>query len=163
MKDLTSLVISVGQRLTAHHLKLVTAESCTGGLLAKAITDVAGASAFFERGFIVYSELSKQELLGVEPKTLTQFGAVSQETVSEMVAGALERSPAEIGIAVTGIAGPQGGTPAVPIGSVWLAWASRFWPLTTKAYQFSGSRINVRDQCVLASLKELEALLAQHF
>ncbi|MBI5447794.1 MAG: CinA family protein [Gammaproteobacteria bacterium] len=140
---------------------LSTAESCTGGFLSKVITDIPGSSAWFERGFIVYSEQAKCELLGVQPATLTQFGAVSQETVQEMAQGALKHSHAQVSVAITGIAGPSGATPSKPLGLVWLAWASQAWPLKTSVYQFVGDREAVRTQSVKAALTGLEALLRQ--
>lgn len=162
MKDLTSLSISVGQLLSAHRWMLSTAESCTGGFLAKIITDIPGSSAWFERGFVVYSEVAKQELLAVQAETLTQYGAVSQETVCEMAQGALAHSHAQVSVAITGIAGPAGATPTKPVGLVWLAWASAEWPLVSRSYQFKGDREVVRLQSVYTALKELEALLTQH-
>lgn len=112
------LAAQVGGLLKAHGLKLVTAESCTGGGVAQAITDVAGSSAWFERGFITYSDLSKQQMLGVSEATLSQHGAVSEAVVREMVAGALANSAAQVALAVSGIAGPDGGTPDKPVGTV---------------------------------------------
>lgn len=162
MIDLTSLSHTVGQLLISHHLSLVTAESCTGGLLAKTLTDIPGSSAWFERGYVVYSERSKQELLGVDSKTLTQFGAVSQETVLEMAQGALQQSHANVSVAITGIAGPGGATPTKPLGLVWFAWASTHWPLQARSFQFSGGREAVRMQSVAQALNVLEELLIHH-
>ncbi|MDE2311380.1 MAG: nicotinamide-nucleotide amidohydrolase family protein, partial [Betaproteobacteria bacterium] len=116
------LAAQVGGLLKAQGLMLATAESCTGGGVAQAITDVAGSSAWFERGFIAYSNQAKQQMLGVSEATLNQHGAVSEATVREMAAGALQRSGAHVALAVSGIAGPDGGTPDKPVGTVWFAW-----------------------------------------
>ena len=116
------LATQVGEALKAHGLMLATAESCTGGGVAQAITEVAGSSAWFERGFVTYSNLSKQQMLGVRESTLMQHGAVSEMTVREMVEGALKHSNAQVALAVSGIAGPDGGTPDKPVGTVWFAW-----------------------------------------
>src|SRR3990170_6882256 len=116
------LAAQVGALLKAHGLMLATAESCTGGGVAQAITDVAGSSAWFERGFVTYSNLAKQQMLGVSEATLKQYGAVSEAVVREMVAGALKNSTAQVALAVSGIAGPDGGTADKPVGTVWFAW-----------------------------------------
>ena len=133
---------------------LVTAESCTGGGIAAALTDVAGSSAWFDRGFVTYSNEAKQEVLGVSAQTLEDFGAVSRETVIEMARGAVERSRAEISVAVSGIAGPGGGTPDKPVGTVWIAWAT---PLGTEAVRerFAGDREAVRSATIDAALAGL--------
>ncbi len=116
------LAAQVGVLLKSHGMMLATAESCTGGGVAQAITEVAGSSAWFERGFVTYSNLSKQQMLGVRESTLKQHGAVSEMTVREMVAGALQHSSAQVALAVSGIAGPDGGTAEKPVGTVWFAW-----------------------------------------
>jgi nicotinamide-nucleotide amidase len=103
---------------------VASAESCTGGGIAAALTDVPGSSAWFDRGFVTYSNQAKQDMLGVSPETLLRYGAVSRETVIEMVRGALARSPAQLGVAVSGVAGPGGGTRDKPVGTVWIAWAT---------------------------------------
>ena len=125
MKIPTPLAIDVGRALAVRKWTLATAESCTGGLVAGAITDIAGSSGWFDRGFVTYSNEAKVDLLGVRPETLARFGAVSEATVREMAAGALGRSRADIAVAVTGVAGPAGGTPEKPVGLVWFAWAVR--------------------------------------
>lgn len=163
MIDLTPIAQSLSQHLLSHHLKVVTAESCTGGFLAKTLTDIPGSSAWFERGYVVYSEVAKQELLGVSAQTLTQYGAVSQETVQEMARGALQRSHADISIAITGIAGPGGATDTKPVGLVWFAWLSQSWALLTRSYQFAGDREAVRTQSVAAALKVTEELLLKNY
>ncbi len=111
----------VGKLLVAHNMMLVTAESCTGGGLSQAITSIPGSSEWFERGYVTYSNEAKQELLDVRAETLARYGTVSEEVVSEMAEGALRHSRAHISVAVTGIAGPEGGVPDKPVGTVWLA------------------------------------------
>lgn len=137
---------------------LATAESCTGGWIAQAVTTVPGASAWFERGFVVYSNAAKEELLGVRPATLAAHGAVSEETVREMAEGALERSRAQVAVAVSGIAGPTGGTPEKPVGTVCLAWAVRSGPTRVETRRFSGDREAVRRQAVEAALEGIVGL-----
>ncbi|HET8701387.1 MAG TPA: nicotinamide-nucleotide amidohydrolase family protein, partial [Nitrococcus sp.] len=121
-QDLLELAQRAGTLLEDRGLRLITAESCTGGWIAKVLTDVAGSSQWFERGVVVYSNAAKIELLGVSRHSLQSFGAVSREVAAEMARGAVARAPAEVSLAVTGIAGPDGGTPAKPVGLVWLAW-----------------------------------------
>lgn len=132
---------------------LVTAESCTGGWLAKVITDIAGSSAWFERGFVTYSNESKVELLGVSTNTLQTHGAVSQATAREMAEGALRRSCANIAVAVTGIAGPDGGTIDKPVGTVWIAWGGHGADTSVVHHVFEGDREWVRYQSVVAALE----------
>lgn len=164
MKDcddawLSGLAARVGERLAAHHQMLVTAESCTGGWIAKTITDVDGSSAWFDCGLAAYSYEAKQALLGVRAETLLRHGAVSEETVLEMVAGALVHSGASISVAVTGIAGPGGGTPEKPVGTVWIGWKRRGGYPRTKLFHFEGNREAVRRQTVGAALLGLEAMV----
>ncbi|MDQ2696486.1 MAG: nicotinamide-nucleotide amidohydrolase family protein, partial [Pseudomonadota bacterium] len=137
-----------------------TAESCTGGWIAKVITDVAGSSAWFERGFVTYSNAAKAELLGVAEATLGGHGAVSGETVAAMAAGALSYSRADLAVAVSGVAGPDGGSPGKPVGTVWLAWAVRGGGCRTRRYVFAGDREAVRRQAVLAALEGILDVLA---
>ena len=122
--DRIELVLELGERLHERGWWLSCAESCTGGGIAAALTDVAGSSAWFDRGFVTYSNQAKQEMLGVSPETLMRYGAVSRETVVEMAGGALLRSKADLSVAVSGVAGPGGGTADKPVGTVWIAWAS---------------------------------------
>ncbi|HET6434413.1 MAG TPA: CinA family protein [Xanthomonadaceae bacterium] len=150
----------LGARLREERQMLVTAESCTGGWIAKTATEVAGSSDWFDCGMVAYSYEAKQALLGVRPETLEQFGAVSRETVVEMVSGALVHSGASIAVAVTGIAGPGGGTPDKPVGTVWIAWKRRGGYPAAELFQFDGDRDAVRRQTVLAALRGLEALAA---
>lgn len=153
------LAAQVGELLKSHGLMLATAESCTGGGVARAITEVAGSSAWFERGFITYSNLAKQQMLGVRENTLRQYGAVSEMTVREMVAGALQHSAAQVALAVSGIAGPGGGTPDKPVGTVWFAWGSRQGEILAQRRQLDGNRAEVRIQAVRIALRGVVDLL----
>lgn len=150
-----SLTCSVARALGARGLRLVTAESCTGGWLTKVITDLAGSSAWFERGFVTYSNEAKIELLGVRPETLHVYGAVSEEAAHEMAAGALANSRADVAVAITGVAGPDGGTVDKPVGTVWIAWSRRDGDTVTAHHVFDGSRNHVRGISVIEALKGL--------
>jgi nicotinamide-nucleotide amidase len=145
----------LGRRLAANQALVAVAESCTGGLVAKRITDVAGSSGWFERGLVVYSNQAKQDLLGVPPQVLAQFGAVSRECAQAMARGLLVMTPAHWAVAVTGIAGPGGGSPEKPVGLVWLAWARRGAEPETEALQLSGSRQEIREAAAAAALQGL--------
>ncbi|GAB1234367.1 CinA family protein [Ferrigenium sp. UT5] len=155
------LAAQVGGALKAHGLLLATAESCTGGGVAQAITAIAGSSAWFERGFITYSNLSKQQMLGVAEATLIAHGAVSEAVVRAMVAGALEQSGAQVGLAVSGIAGPDGGTPDKPVGTVWFAWGIEHGATFARVHQLQGNRAEVRAQAVHIALQGVLELLQQ--
>ena len=136
-------------------LRLVVAESCTGGWLAKVVTDLAGSSAWLDRGFVTYSNAAKQEMLGVRAETLAAQGAVSEAVVAEMAMGALSRSHAHVAVAISGVAGPGGGSPEKPVGTVWLAWA---WPegrVETRRFHFDGDRDAVRRCSVQAAIDGL--------
>lgn len=154
--QLDALAQATGERLLAARQMLVTAESCTGGWIAKAVTDVAGSSAWFDCGMAVYSYEAKQAMLGVNPHTLETHGAVSRECVVEMVSGALVHSGATIAVAVTGIAGPGGGTEDKPVGTVWVAWKRRGGYPRAEVFHFEGDRDAVRRQTVAAALRGLE-------
>ncbi len=156
--ELAALAAALGARLRDNHDHLVTAESCTGGWIAKCVTDIAGSSDWFDCGMAAYSYEAKQALLGVRPQTLEDFGAVSRETVVEMVSGALIHSGATVAVAVTGIAGPSGGTPEKPVGTVWVAWKRRGGYAKAEVFRFDGDREAVRRQTVAAALRGLEAL-----
>ncbi len=159
--DLHAAAARLGERLRASRHVLVTAESCTGGWIAKAVTDVAGSSEWFDCGMAAYSYEAKQAMLGVNPLTLEVHGAVSRECVVEMVSGALVHSGATVAVAVTGIAGPTGDTPDKPVGTVWIAWKRRGgYPIAEK-FAFDGDREDVRRQTVAAALRGLEAVAAQ--
>ncbi len=140
-------------------LLLVTAESCTGGLLAAACTSVAGSSDWFERGIVSYSNEAKTELLGVPAALITKHGAVSAEVARAMAEGALSHSPADLSLAVTGVAGPSGGTAAKPVGTVWLALARRGEPAQATLLQLKGDRAEVREQTVDRALQMALAAL----
>ncbi|OGT04754.1 MAG: damage-inducible protein CinA [Gallionellales bacterium RIFCSPLOWO2_02_60_31] len=155
------LAAQVGGLLKSHGLTLATAESCTGGGVAYAITDVAGSSAWFERGFITYSNLAKQQMLGVSEATLIQHGAVSEAVVREMVAGALANSAAQLALAVSGIAGPEGGTPDKPVGTVWFAWGIKHGATHAQRHQIDGNRAAVRAQAVRIALQGALDLLGR--
>ena len=152
-QNLYELAAQVGIALRTRSRTLAIAESCTGGWIAKIITDVPGSSGWFDRGFVTYSNAAKTDLLGVRAATIAEHGAVSAEVVAEMAAGALERSPADLVIAVSGIAGPEGGTPDKPVGTVYLAWALRGGPVQTEIRHFLGNRDEVRLEAVAAALQ----------
>ena len=151
--DLT--IAALARALLARRESLATAESCTGGWVAKVCTDLAGSSGWFERGLVTYSNAAKQELLGVSAQTLNQYGAVSEQTVQEMVLGILSHSHAQWGLAISGIAGPGGGSASKPIGTVWIAWAGPGDWLVKRSYWFDGDRDEVRWQAVETALRVL--------
>jgi len=149
--DLQQLTTQVAEVLLARKWLLSSAESCTGGWLAKCCTDIAGSSVWFDRGVVTYSNQSKQDLLNVKASTLDKFGAVSEQTAIEMAQGCLATSGADISVSITGIAGPDGGSSDKPVGTVWLAWATQF-SAKTELHQFSGNRDAVRRQAVSIAL-----------
>ena len=152
-RDTTTLAVRAGQALLSAGLKVVTAESCTGGGLAAALTDVSGSSQWFERGYVTYSNAAKLQDLGVEPATLERLGAVSAAIVEQMAAGALRASGADVAVAVSGIAGPDGGTADKPVGLVFLAVARRGGAVHVLREQFPGDRAAVRRAAVAAALR----------
>jgi nicotinamide-nucleotide amidase len=156
---LNDVARKVGEELKASRAMLVTAESCTGGWVAQALTSIAGSSDWFERGFITYSDDSKHDLLGVRSETLARRGAVSEETAREMAQGALERSKGTLALAVTGVAGPGGGSAAKPVGMVCFAWASK-GAVRSETQRFSGDRESVRKQSVIRALQGVLEQLA---
>lgn len=137
---------------------LATAESCTGGLIAAACTDLAGSSRWFERGFVTYSNAAKTELLGVAPALIAEHGAVSDAVVRAMVQGALAHSGAQVAVAVTGVAGPDGGSADKPVGTVWLGWATP-GGVHSACHHFAGDRATVRRASVRTALTQLLTLL----
>jgi nicotinamide-nucleotide amidase len=153
-EEIAALARRTGEALLAAHRRVATAESCTGGWIAKALTDVAGSSSWFGVGLVTYSNDAKQSLLGVRAETLQEQGAVSEDTVREMAAGALAASGADIAVAVSGVAGPDGGTPDKPVGTVWFAWAvSGATPVTyAECVHFDGDRETVRRRSVCHAL-----------
>jgi nicotinamide-nucleotide amidase len=156
---LLALAARLGAAALARGAMIATAESCTGGLVAGAITAIAGSSAWFERGFVTYSDLAKEQQLGVAPSTIERFGAVSEETAKAMAEGAVRGVPAQWAVAVTGIAGPDGGSPDKPVGTVWFAWAGPD-RLQTLRRQFDGDRTAVREASVRVALEGLVDRLA---
>lgn len=158
MQQDENAVAALAQCLQSRGWKLATAESCTGGMIAAACTDVAGASDWFERGWVSYSNAAKTALLGVPVALLQAHGAVSEAVAQAMVQGALQHAPVQVALAVTGVAGPGGGTPAKPVGTVWLAWA---WPghVVSEVQHFSGDRAAVRQATCSYALQRLVALL----
>lgn len=157
-KDLEALALKVGRALVVRGVRLATAESCTGGWIAKALTDVPGSSDWFDGGVVSYSNTSKTAMLGVSEQTLRQHGAVSEQTVREMAEGARERFAAALAVAVSGIAGPTGGSPGKPVGTVYFAWATPGGTTVAKR-QFSGGREAVRRQTVALALERLVDLV----
>ena len=157
---LTDLAQQVGMALLKQQYRLVTAESCTGGEVAAMITSIAGSSAWFERGFITYSNAAKIEMLDVSPQALKTLGAVSEVVAQQMVQGALQHSAAQIALAITGIAGPQGGSNTKPVGMVCFAWAQKGGFERTAIEQFSGERTAVRAQAVQFALQQLLDLIS---
>jgi nicotinamide-nucleotide amidase len=152
------LARQVGEALKLCGMTLVTAESCTGGGIAQEVTCIPGCSAWFERGFVTYSNAAKEEMLGVSPETLEEDGAVSETTVREMAEGALQYSRAQVAVAVSGIAGPGGGTEQKPVGTVWFAWACK-GEVRAACHQFSGDREAIRVKSVHAALQGIVDLL----
>lgn len=154
-----TLTAQVAEQLMSKKLLLATAESCTGGLIAAACTDLAGSSAWFDRGFVSYSNTAKTELLGVPADLIDIHGAVSEPVARAMVEGALRHSRAQVAIAVTGVAGPGGGSPDKPVGTVWFGWATPEGVVTDKRC-FDGDRQQVREATVQHALLRLKQLLA---
>ncbi len=150
--NLTQASEHLSQYLLKNNALIATAESCTGGWLAQCITSIAGSSAWFDRGFITYSNQAKMDMLGVKAETLAQFGAVSAEVAMQMTAGALQYSVADYAIAITGIAGPTGGSLEKPIGSVYIAWQKKHHPAKVTLAHFHGDREQIRKQAVYQAL-----------
>ena len=162
MESVDRIAQELGKTCSALGIKIVTAESCTGGLIAGTLTDVPGASAWFDRGFVTYSNEAKKAMLGVREETLTEFGAVSKETAEEMALGAVAHSGAGAAVSVTGIAGPGGGTPEKPVGTVCFGFAESvtgFPRCTTVVKHFDGDRASVRKQSVAFASAELQRSL----
>lgn len=155
---LDAVCAALAADLLARHWRLACAESCTGGMVAMACTDLAGSSAWFDRGWVTYSNASKTELLGVAPQLLAAHGAVSEAVARAMVQGALQHAQANVALAVTGIAGPSGGSADKPVGTVWFAWA---WPggLVAECLHFQGTRADIRRAAQQHALRRLRGLL----
>jgi nicotinamide-nucleotide amidase len=156
---LTTLATLVGKALLSKGASLAAAESCTGGGIAEAVTRISGSSAWFDRGFVTYSNAAKNEMLGVGEGILAQFGAVSEETARAMASGALTHSHATLALSVTGVAGPTGGTADKPVGTVCFAWAERGGRSASETLHFDGDRDAVRRQSVIHALQGLLRLL----
>jgi len=154
-EDLDALALEAGRALKKHGLMLATAESCTGGWAAQMITSVSGSSEWFERGFVSYTNLAKREMLGVKTAILSRFGAVSEQTARAMAEGALLHSHAQVAFAITGIAGPSGGTPEKPVGTVCFAWAGKKRDSNSAKHVFTGDREAVRRQAVAVAFQGL--------
>lgn len=152
---LLALSAQAGEALRLCGATLTTAESCTGGWIAKAVTDIAGSSAWFERGFVTYSNEAKEQLIGVSPQTLETWGAVSEQVVREMAQGALKAARADYAISVSGIAGPGGGSEDKPVGTVWFGFATREGETLARRVVFDGDRSAVRYQATLYALQTL--------
>ena len=148
------LAIRVGNKLRDERLMLATAESCTGGMVATAITDISGSSAWFERGFVTYSNLAKTEMIGVPAALIEQHGAVSEPVAKAMAEGALRNSRAQVSVAITGVAGPAGGSEAKPVGMVSFAWSNRLHT-AVETLLFKGDREQVRTQAATHALRKL--------
>jgi len=149
----------LGEKLLARNWRVATAESCTGGGIAAAITAVAGSSSWFEYGIVSYANHAKEKLLHVNPQTLLQEGAVSQAVVEQMVTGVLGLSGAEIAVAVSGVAGPSGGSVEKPVGTVWFAWGFATGKIYSECFYFSGDRAAIQQQSVVQGLRGLLAHL----
>jgi nicotinamide-nucleotide amidase len=159
--SLYTLAEKVGFALRKRKLMLATAESCTGGWISEAVTMVPGSSDWFERGFVTYTYISKREMLGVRQATLGRHGAVAEEVVREMASGAIARSHAQVSVAVSGVAGPSGGTPDKPVGTVCFAWCAKNRRPRSETKHFPGDREAVRRQSVVHALKGVLALIAR--
>lgn len=159
METLTQLSEALGKQLKSRGWVVTTAESCTGGGISAAITDIPGSSAWFDRAFITYSNESKQQMLQVDEETINQHGAVSREVVEQMAAGAVKHSQANVSISVSGIAGPDGGGDEKPVGTVWFGWTLADEEKVQRVQCFSGNRAEVREQACYYAIKTLLQLI----
>ena len=153
--EIESWARRLGEKLQAHAIMAATAESCTGGGVAYAITEISGSSAWFDRGFVTYTNQAKQQMLGVPSELILNHGAASGEVVAAMAAGALAYSSAQLSVAISGIAGPLGGTAEKPVGTVWMGWARSGGEaqVRTHRFQFAGDRQQVREQAIVMALR----------
>ncbi|MEE9326405.1 MAG: CinA family protein [Cocleimonas sp.] len=158
---MTDILHKVSQKLHENNLSLVSAESCTGGWVAKILTDLEGSSSVFDRGFVTYSNQSKQDMLGVSSHALDSFGAVSEQVAIEMAEGALENSQADIALSITGIAGPGGGSVEKPVGMVCFGWKQTSHKVVSSTIYFDGDRDSVRAQAVDFALKGVIELIGE--
>jgi nicotinamide-nucleotide amidase len=159
-RDIDRIARDLGALLKRTSVRLVTAESCTGGWAAQAVTAVAGSSAWFDRGFVTYSNEAKIEMLGVATATLAHHGAVSEAVAREMAQGAIRASRAHVSIAITGIAGPDGGSEEKPVGTVWIAWGQKRGYAEALQHRLTGDRTSIRAQSVLIALDGLRQRLS---
>lgn len=157
--DVTRLARRLGTLAKKRKVDVATAESCTGGGVATAMTRISGSAKWFERGFVTYTNVAKKEMLGVRQDTLAKHGAVSEEVAVEMARGALAHSHADISVAITGIAGPTGGSKLKPVGTVHFAWGVRGGPVQARRFRFDGDRVAVRLQSVYVAIQGLIDLL----
>ena len=153
--ELHTLSVELGEVLAASGKMLVTAESCTGGLVAKSVTDVAGSSGWFDRAFVTYTNAAKNEMLGVSMAMIDKHGAVSEPVVRQMVSGALSASRAQIAVAISGVAGPGGGSEDKPVGTVWFAWAYGARDYEAERMLFDGDREQVREQAAAHAIRRI--------
>ncbi len=153
------LVKRLAKRLIQKNNRCAVAESCTGGLVSAAMTAYPGSSQWFDCGLVTYSNAAKQQFLGVTPEILSQFGAVSQETVTAMAEGLLQRTQVQLSLAISGIAGPEGGSLEKPVGTVWFAWACHNQPTRTQVHHLSGTRATIRKTCVSIAVNGLLELV----
>ncbi|MEH6649652.1 MAG: CinA family protein [Motiliproteus sp.] len=153
-------ILQLADSLLARDWRVVTAESCTGGGVAAQLTELAGSSAWLEGGFVTYSNAMKQRALGISPALIEQHGAVSQQCVEAMATGALDNSLAQISVAISGIAGPGGGSEDKPVGTVWIAWATVDPVIKSQCYKFNGARKAVRDQAVEQAISGLLEMIS---
>jgi nicotinamide-nucleotide amidase len=159
-QTLYRLAARLGRALKGKELMIASAESCTGGWIGQAITMVPGSSEWFERGFVTYTYISKREMLGVKAASLAKHGAVSEQVVREMAQGALANSHAQVSVAVSGVAGPGGGSPDKPVGTVCFAWARKGRSVKVETRRFRGDRDQVRHRCVQHALKGVLSMIA---
>ncbi len=157
--EIATLLKSLAEQLIKRGIRVACAESCTGGWIAKAITDLDGSSQWFECGIVSYSNQAKQDFLGVPESVLEEYGAVSQPVVKEMVLGLLDRCQAQLGVSISGIAGPAGGTAEKPVGTVWIAWARPGQLIESIRFQFDGDRQQVRLLSVYEAIKGMQRIL----
>lgn len=157
--DITVLAQRMGRACKRRKVIVATAESCTGGGVAAAITRISGSAKWFDRGFVTYHNDAKEKMLGVKKRTLKAHGAVSEAVARQMAAGALENSLADVSVSITGIAGPTGAVPGKPVGTVWFAWAVRDGPIQSRHFRFDGDRYEVRRQAVAMALQGIIDLL----
>lgn len=157
--DIHQVAMQASEALRESGHSLTTVESCTGGWVAKSVTDLPGSSEVLDCGFVTYSNQAKQDLVGVKPETLDMFGAVSEETAAEMALGGLRNSGASIALSITGVAGPGGGTATKPVGMVCFGWATEAGLLNTETCYFEGDRDAVRSQAVVHALQGVESRL----